>query len=256
MSAGPGADSRHAMNTLLLLFAFPTLAAPAVADLLRDNEEAAEFVVEANDHTIEPPPKVEMDEALFKGAVPSGPRVRQYGGRIELEAGMGADGVSAADADLVFAQTSPSELTTTALGRVTRDETAVTGWVGLSDGKTHLARRGRLSMGTVCAEREGATGPERDMDLRLTRLPPASEALAQEAWDARPSFVMGEDKEGLTAVYTSLQHGDQVTVVQITGGPRYVEEVELTRTGRVLRWRRDHKGESVCYEEPVTDKSP
>ncbi len=241
------------MLTFLLILATDAQADPAVADLQPGEEESADFVVEAPP-SLEELPEVEMAETVVTGTTPSGPRVRAYGGRIELEANMTADGVSASQADLVFAETSPSELAVTPLGRLTRQETGVTGWVGLADGETRLARRAALDEGTVCAEREGAQVAERELDLRLTRPPPGSEDLAQDTWEQRPSFVMGEDDDGLTAVYASLQPGDQITVVQVSGGPRFVESVSLRRTGRELRWRRDAKGESVCYEDPPADE--
>ncbi len=255
MSAGATTDPEVVMHTFLLLLSPFVQAAPAVADLQPTDRDTVDFVVEGiqTPPQAEAYPEVEMAGAVVRGTVPGGPRVRGYGGRIELEASMGADGASASDADLVWAQTAPAELTTTATGRTRRDEAAVTGWVGLTDGETRLARRAALGAGTVCAEREGSPEPEHDLDLRLTRPPPAGEALAQQTWEARPSFVLGEDSEGQTGVYASLQPGDQITVVQISGGPRFVEEVELERTGRTLRWRRDHKGESVCYEDPPAE---
>lgn len=243
------------MNTLLLILLSPAaLAAPAVADLQPDEgAETADFVVETTPEAVPPLPELQMDETLIKGSVPSGPRVRAYGGRIELEAAMGADGVSAAHSDLVFAQSAGGELSTGSSGMLTRGDTTVTGWVGMSDGETRLARRQPTGKGSVCATRSGENAAERDLALRLTRPPPSGEALPTETWESRPSFVMGADTEGLTQVYASLQPGDQITVVQISGGPRFVEEVELTRTGRSLRWRRDRKGESVCYEVPPSE---
>jgi hypothetical protein len=120
----------------------------------------------------------------------------------------------------------------------------------LADSLSHLASRQESARGKVCVEHKGPMLPERELELRLTRPPPAGEAIPNATWQDRPSFVLGEDPDGTTLVYASLQPGDQITVVQITGGPRFVEQVDLLRTGRSLRWRRDHKGESLCYEVP------
>ncbi len=240
------------MVPTFLLLAHVAMAGPAVADLQLLDADQGDFVVKAEVDPMAGLPVVDMDGAVVTGSVPRGAHLRGYGGRIELEASMLADGVSATESDLVFGESAAGELAPLPSGRLKRGDTTVTGWVGLTDGETRLAKRQAHLNAPVCAVQKGPMVPEHDLELRVTRSPRAGETIPQQTWQDRPSFVMGQDQEGVDAVYASLAPGDQITVVQISGGPRFVEEVELRRSGRRLNWRRDHKGEAVCFE----DQSP
>ena len=236
------------MLVTLSLFTSIGLADPAVAELTLPGPELdGDMVIEALDPELEGLPEVEMDPVLVTGSSGSGPRMRGFGGRIELEAAMTADGVSVSSSELVFAEAASGELARSRAGRVRRGDTTVAGWVGLTDGGTRVALRRPSGAGELCAERDGSGVAERSLDLRLTRPPPSTEHESLETWEDRPSFVLGRDTSGRDGVYASLQPGDQITVVEISGGPRFVEEVELTRPGRSLRWRRDAGSEEVCY---------